>query len=347
MVYESIFDYLNEDVRFKDVHETCIDMEIMALMERPKISLFLARKASELLIRLIIDLHPKFKEKLDKKAKADNKKHASLWDMIISSKDEGIISQNIFHRYDKIRYTGNQYVHGTSLDAFGMDNSKEVHGLLFYIALDCFNRYHEDNKKHIPYEYQLDKSDYAVEFTSETKDFTLRSIKTEEVEKFALEKRLESKSIFIPNNSFNEVIKGYGEKIKDNEKFEKYMEGSSYVDDENLEGILKFFRGSAHNPIKKDLNEVHEKLSQKFMETLKKLNQKELSFSAINSLIKSSEDSEERIIYEHIKALADDIAKSELEDYVNELKNSPVSKVNNFGRKVNKYLNYELVEDDF
>ena len=187
MVYESIFDYLNEDNRFKDVHDTCIDMEIMALMDRPKISLFLARKASELLIRLIIDLHPKFKKELDNKSKMEKKKHPSLWDMINGSKDEGIISQNIFHRYDKIRYTGNQYVHGTSLDAFGADNSKEVHELLFYIALDCFNRYHEDDKKHIPYEYQLDKSDYAVEFTSETKDFTLKSIKAEEVEKLALE----------------------------------------------------------------------------------------------------------------------------------------------------------------
>ena len=99
MVYESIFDYLNEDVRFKDVHETCIDMEIMALMDRPKISLFLARKASELLIRLIIDLHPKFKKKLDNEAKKNNNKHPTLWDMISGSKDEGIISQNIFHRY--------------------------------------------------------------------------------------------------------------------------------------------------------------------------------------------------------------------------------------------------------
>ena len=69
LVYESIFDYLNEDVRFKDVHETCIDMEIMALMDRPKISLFLARKASELLIKLIIDLYPKFKKELDNEAK--------------------------------------------------------------------------------------------------------------------------------------------------------------------------------------------------------------------------------------------------------------------------------------
>ena len=346
MVYESIFDYLNEDVRFKDVHETCIDMEIMALMDRPKISLFLARKASELLIKLIIDLHPKFKKELDNEAKKNQKKHPSLWDMISSSKEEGIISQNIFHRYDKIRYIGNKYVHGTSLDAFGMDNSKEIHGLLFHISLDCFNRYHED-KRHIPYEYQLDKTDYAVEFTSENKDFTLKSIKAEEVEKLALEKRLESKSIFIPINSFNEVIKAYEEKIKDKDKFEKYMEGISYVADENLEGILKFFRGSAHNPIKKDLNEVHEKLSQKFMETLKELNQKELSFTAINSLIKSSKDSEERIIYEHIKALADDIVKSEMEEYVNELKNSPVTQLTEFGRKVNRYNNYELVEDDY
>ena len=82
MVYESIFDYLNEDVRFKDVHETCIDMEIMALMDRPKISLFLARKASELLIKLIIDLYPKFKKELDNEAKKNQKKHPSLWDMI-------------------------------------------------------------------------------------------------------------------------------------------------------------------------------------------------------------------------------------------------------------------------
>ena len=347
MVYKSIFDYLKEDNRFKDVYDTCMDMEIMALMERPKISLYLARRAAELLIQLVIDQYPDLKNKLNEKAKKEKKNHPSLYDMIEGTHDEGIILDNIYHRYDKIRYIGNKYVHGNSLDNFGMDNSKLIHGYLFHVALECYNRYHKDNKIHIPYEYQLDKSDYAVEFTSRTKDFTLKSIKAEEVEKLALEKRLESKSIFIPISSFNEVIKEYEEKIKDREKYEKYMEGISYVDDENIDGILKSFYGSSHNKIKKALKETHERLSQKFMETLIELNQKELSFSGLNELIKASTGSEEKVIYEHIKALADDIAKSELEEYMNELKNSPVSKVNEFGRKVNRYLNYELVEDDF
>ena len=61
MTLESIFDYLKKDNRFDEVYENCRDMELMLMLDRPKISLSLARKASELLIKLIIDKHPDLK----------------------------------------------------------------------------------------------------------------------------------------------------------------------------------------------------------------------------------------------------------------------------------------------
>ena len=41
------------------------------------------------------------------------------------------------------------------------------------------------------------------------------------------------------------------------------------------------------------------------------------------------------------------LGEEDTEEYVNELKNSPVTQLTEFGRKVNRYNNYELVEDDY
>ncbi len=350
MTLESIFDYLKKDNRFDEVYENCRDMELMLMLDRPKISLSLARKASELLIKLIIDKHPDFKAKLKKQAKKNNRKFPTLFEMIEGSKDKGIIPEHLYHRYNKIRTTGNKSVHASKANNFGENKTKNIHENLFHITLSCFNEYHKDNKIHIPYEYNIDKlmnDDYSIEFTSQNRDFVLKSIQVNELDKEVLEEKLDSKTIFIPVDCFNRIIKNYNEKIKDESKLEKYMEGIAYIDDENIEGILKNFMGSSHNSIKEDLKQAHNKLSERLMEVLKELNHHELSFSEINNLIKNSKNSEEKIIYEHIKALSDDIAKSVMAEYIKEMENSPITRWREFGRKVNEYNKYELVEDDF
>ena len=42
-------------------------------------------------------------------------------------------------------------------------------------------------------------------------------------------------------NSFNELKSKYEEKIRDKEKLEKYLKNISFIDEENIDHILKLF----------------------------------------------------------------------------------------------------------
>ena len=55
MSYESIFDFLNSDERFKQVHNMCISMEKEIISNSYNASLIVSRVASELMIKLLIE----------------------------------------------------------------------------------------------------------------------------------------------------------------------------------------------------------------------------------------------------------------------------------------------------
>lgn len=348
MVYKSIFDYLKDDETFKDAYNTCIAMEKNIIMGLANTSIGIARSASEMFIKLVIkEEDEKFYNYLNSQVDQwGNKKEPTLNKMIRESRDRGYILNHLFNKYKEVKNSGNANVHGNKLEQYDLEKSKEIHGYLFEIARDCYNKYHKNDPVNIKYRYCLD-GEYDIEFSPEEKDFILRCIHTNEISKESLQESLESKSIFVPMNSFNELKSKYEEKIRDKEKLEKYLKNISFIDEENIDHILKFFMGSSHNNIKADITEKSNKLSADLLNAFKNINQNELTVTELNFMIKNSNNAQEKSIYESIKVLSDDLAKSQLEIYKKELENAPISYLSEIGRKVIEYNKYKINEDDF
>lgn len=348
MAYKSIFDYMKDDETFKDAYNTCIAMEKNIIMGLANTSIGVARSASEIFIRLVLDKEDKdfYKELNSQVDQYGNKKNPTLNQMIRGAVDRGLILNHIFNKYRTVKNSGNANIHGNKLEQYDLDDSKNIHEYLFDIARDCYNKYHKNDPIKIKYRYCLD-GEYDIEFSPEEKDFILRCIHTHEMPKETLKESLESKTIFVPINLFNDIKTKYEEKIRDKDKLEKYLKNVSFIDEDNMEHILKFFMGSSHNKIKADLKEINNKLSEALLDVFKNINQNELTSSEINFLIKNSKNQEERTIYESLKVLSDDLAKSKLEIYKKELENAPISYLSEIGRKVIEYNKYKINEDDF
>lgn len=346
MAYESIFDYLKEDSQFKNIHSKCIEMEKAIMEEAYTLSLISGRVISELLIKIFVKHDKELSKKHLKKKKSNGEEeHPKLYKMLGDCKKKRIIEGDIVDKYYTLKWYGDLNAHGESSEKFTFADLKHAHHLVFDIALDCFNEF--NIKKNIQYEYKLNKNETKLLSTLKEREEQIKYIRRDEVSKENLIEFLKLRNIFIPKKSFLNVLEKYEDNIIDSNKFNDILDQTEYITDDNIKSILEYFDDSVNEDIYKDIKELHNNISNGLFSTLKELNESDLSFEDINSMIDNSEDSNQKLIFENIKSLASNLAKTQLLESIQEIKSIPVIKHSENGRIEHLYKNYKITEDDF
>ena len=353
MEYESIFDFLKDDERFSEVYNMCISMEKSMIINAYNASLILARTASELTMKELIknsDYCFDFYEKneLGEPITRSNGsyKYIKFYEMIKTSKDKQLIGNNVKNRYHYIRKIGNSNVHGETLANYGIVDCKKAHKNLFFITLQGYNKLNNDNKQ-LKYENKFDNYDFTIQISQEERENEINNIRFEEISKEDLISSYKSKDIFIPINSFKSIYEKYENQIKDKDKFIKDLDDFEYVNYENLDFILNYFDESVRNDISKDIYKLHDDIANNVFKTLDELNKSNLTFEELYSLIDEADNSNQKEIYSNIKTLADDLVKNYMEEYIKEIQSSPITDYADNGRKLLKYKNYDIIEDEY
>lgn len=316
-------------------------------------SLILSRAASELIMKLLIE-DSKYQYDFYKKNRfgdpiyKDNGSpvYISLYDMINKCKDLNLIGGNVKKRYEYIRDVGNSNTHGEKLANYGIADCEDAHKDLFHISLHGYNKLNNANIQ-FKYENILGNYDFKIQISQEERENQVSNVRFEEISKDNLISSYESKQIFIPIKSFKTIYEKYEDQIKDKDKFYKDLSNFEYVSYENLDLIQNYFDESVVSDVLVDIQKLHDEISSNVFEALEELNESNLTFEELNSLIESSEDSNKKEIYSNIKTIADDLVKSYLEEYKKEIQSSPITDYAENGRKLLKYKNYEIVEDEY
>lgn len=353
MSYESIFDFLNSDERFKHVHNMCISMEKEIISNSYNVSLFISRVASELVIKLLIDdsdyrmdFFQKTNKGILKTRKNGDYKYISLSEMIEKCREHQIIGKKVEERYNYLKNVGNSNAHGDRLIDFGLKDCEKAHNNLFLIALHGYNKLTNENK-HLKYENHLGDYDFKIEISPQERDNLVNNVRFEEVNKDNLISSYQSKQIFIPINSFKSICEKYEEEIKDKDKLFSDLENYEHISYDNLNQILTYFDESVNSDIVVDIQEMHDEISNNVFKTLDMLNKPNLSFEELNDLIDESDDLHQKEIFSNIKLIADDLVKNYIIEYIKEMESTPVTDFAENGRKLLRYKNYDIVEDKY
>ena len=344
MAYESIFDFLKEDSQFKNIHSKCIEMEKAIMNEAYGLSLISGRVISELLIKLFIKHDKKLSKKYFKKSGSGDDFHPKYAYMLKDCKSKKIIDYDTAKKYYTLKKYGDPNAHGESSEKYSIADLKKVHCLVFDIALNCFNEF--NIKRNITYEYRLENYEKKLLATLKEREEQIKYIRSDEVSKENLIEFLKLKNIFIPKKLFLNVLEKYDKNVINSDKFNDILNQTEYITDDNIESILEYFDDTVNNDIYNDIKELHNNLSNGLFSTLRELNETDLSFEELNSMIETTEDTNQKLIFENIKALASNLAKSQLAESIQEIKNIPVIEPSENGRIEHIYKNYEITEDD-
>lgn len=338
MEYKSTFDFLKEDERFKEVYKRCIEMEKAIISKSDYAPFILARSASEAAITIVAKNNPDLNRKY---FQYDD--DFTLSQLIHSCKNKKLISNRIFKIYKKIKDWGNSTTHIDD-DVDFLEQYKEDHKYLFDVSKHCYNIFYDDEPH---YKYYLDDYDFRIETSEEQRNHQIDSVRFNEVNSENLIKSFELKDVFIPINFINSIVDVFKDKIIDENVFNNDIKDIEFIDDENLEIFLDYFDDSSREEVEKAIRELNDNLSKNLFKTLNEIDKSDFTFKEINALIEDSQDSNQKQIFTYIKALADDLVKTQISEYKKEIENSPITKFAENGRKLLDYKNYKIVEDDF
>ena len=338
MEYISVFDFLKNDDRFDEVYKRCIEMEKAILDQSEYAPFTLARSASEAVITIVA----KNDSELNKKFFKDNCDY-NFSELIFQCKKKNLISNRIHKKYLKLKNWGNATVHVDN-DIDFVNEYKTDHRYLFDVSKHCYNLFHDDE---LLYEYNLDDYDLKIETYEEERNHQIENVRFEEVSSENLIKTFRGKDIFIPINFINEIIDLFKDYLIDREMFNSDIKDFDYIDDENFESFLDYFDDSVRKDVEERIIDLNGYLSKDILKTINDFDNSDLTFNEINSFIENSKDKHQKQIYIYIKALADDLVKTHIEEYKKEIENSPITQFAENGRKLLNYKNYEIIEDDY
>ena len=339
MEFKSIFDFLKDDEQFEESYKKCIEMEKSIINQSDYSPFILGRSASEAIIRVIAKNNPELNNRFFKY----DDDFVSFNDLIFACKEKDLISGNDFKKYRQLQKWGNATIHPDN-DFNFLNEYKKDHRYLFDISKHCYQKFHDDE---IIYEYNLDDYDFKIETDEEERNHQIKNVRFNEVAADNLIESFELKNIFIPKIFINSIINSFEDNIINKNQFKSDIKDTEFINDENLDIFLNYFNESVQADVKKSIQDLNDNLSKDILESINELNKSELSFKELNSLIENSKDSNQRQIYTYIKALADDLVKSQINEYKKEVENSPITKFAENGRKLLNYKNYKIVEDDF
>ena len=240
MAEKSIFSFLEKDKRFHAVYLNCIAMEKQILIDLYPQAITAGRSVSETLINIFVkndyDLNKKFFiDYIDYK---DN----NLYNKILCCSKKDLIDEELTNIYQEIRKDGNKSVHDSNA-VFRFSKVLKCHEKIFKICLDCYNKFNEENKENIDYNFDLNYLNEDPTFTHEELINFINSINDDTIRIKDLINYINELEIFIPIDSFNDFINDYKQHIIDLKEFNDTIDSIKFIDNVLLERIIDNVNG--------------------------------------------------------------------------------------------------------
>lgn len=343
---KSIFSFLSSYDDFGNIYNECMDMEIEMKHECYKGAMRSGRTISELSIKKIATTHDDY-ENLFFYENEYGRFLKNLFNIIEICHDEGLIDDNLYHKYDTVRRWGNNWVHGNNYTRFNAQkDSFKIHKMIFEITKDCYSRFDTENLNNydIDYDFNLDYLDENVKFTHERLLEHIHNINENEFEISELMDYMDNKKFFVSINSFNDVTSKYVSQIKNLDIFEDDFKSKNIITDADEDLIIENFQEDIGVKIVDELVDLTNAQFSEIKLILNSFDDEMLSIDDLNSLINVDDDKSE--IYLSIKRLVLSSSKEKLNEIRDELTNIPMSKIDKNNRHVVEFPDLEIVETD-
>ena len=332
MTNESIFNFLNEDIIFKDVHRKTLELEKNIYNKQLETALYNSRYIIEQFVRIII-----VEDRQDKKLSKEllsKKKNVPLRDKLYRCSVNKYITSNFYHRLDKfVENYGNEGAHDNPT-IFNCEDMKSAHKLIFDFSVCVYKRFDKKFKKE--YSFDLSYLDENSTFTKKEISQMINDIKPDEVSSDEIMKK--AKEEFISKNQLDSILEKYNQKID----LQLQLNKKNYVSKDNLNSILNNFDNSTKKSILEEVEKSQKQQYDDIMDIFKEYEGHDITISQINELIENNNETIKNDILNSIKDVAGELIKSHLGNIISEIQSVPIVEEGT----VIEAPNYEIVESE-
>ena len=349
MDYESTFKFLSDDNKFNHIYQECLSFENNLLNNLYTSSLRTGRVVCELLIKKLAQTNSKLRKRFFEVNENGEKPKNNLYGIIKGCYKEKLIDKQMKEKYFSVKSYGDANAHGENFDEYDLLDCQKVHKLLFEISLDCFKKLHEDDLEYdylndLKYDYNLDKLQPS-KFTAEERKELVEKIYVDEIVKDNFIKYLSLNKIYLDKHSFNEIIHNYEKYLESENDYRKFLDSKKYIEEEDISELLSFFKPSVKMSLLNDLKKVNiENLTRlyPYLDTFSE----SFTIEDIVNIIDERSGTEQKI-YNLIKKLAFKFLKDDLKLLTKELESEKVLDKDQYGREIEKFKKYKIIEEDF
>ena len=330
MVNESIFSFLTEDLTFKQVHQTCLELEKAIANEMYGSALSRSRVAIEELVEIII-----VKDEMDMKLSKEvyKGKHTSITHILKRCMEEKYISKPFYNKLTSfIRDYGNAGSHKNK-KKFTLNDVKSAHKLIFDFSVDVYKRF--ETRFKIDYEFDLSYLDDNKNFTKKEADEIINDTHVNEVSTDSIIEEIKNKELFLTKDQFQKLIEPITNNVND-------FSNVDYITQDNLDNVLDGFDDSIKKDILKTIDESQKQHLNQITETISNIEENQITMDQINDLIERNNDNVKNDILLSIKDVAGDLIKEYLSNIANEFNSTPIIVEDN----IIEAPNYEVIEVD-
>jgi DNA helicase-2/ATP-dependent DNA helicase PcrA len=349
MNYDSIFNFLDEDPKFKQIYEECLAFENNILNKYESVTLRTGRVICQLLIEKIAKTDSELRNQFFGLDENGNEKRIKLFEVIKACHHKHLIDKKTRQMYFTVKGYGDPTSHGKNYGQYDISDCKKVHEIIFNLAKGCFKIFHEDDLRfdfidNLEYKYNLDDVE-PVQFTLKQRNDFVNKIYEDEINKAKFKNYLKLNKIYLNKDSINSSMEEYNEFILDDAKLNMFLDKNSHVTESNLAEFLSYFEPSEKFNILNNLRIMNKQLLDNISPYLNDFPEEfsiEFVLSKIND---SNEESREKL--EIIKELCDNFLNDDLEVLTTELNNNPIIVEDDHGREISTYKKYDVVKDDY
>ena len=328
MANESIFSFLSEDSIFKDVHQTCLELEKAIANEMYDSALSRSRVAIEELVEIII-----VKDEMDMKLSKEvyKGKHTPLSHILNRCSSEGYISKAFYNRLKSfVKDYGNKGSHKNK-KKFTLNDVKPAHQLIFDFSLNVYQRFERRFKK--DYVFDLSYLKGNEHFTKDEADKIIKDTHIDEVSTESIIEEIQDKGLFLTKDQFKTLIEPITKDVKGFSDVE-------YITQDNLDSVLEGLDDSIRQDILKTIEKSQEQQFNQITETISNLEENQITLDEINELIEKNNDAVKNEILLAIKDVAGDLIKTHLSNIAEEFNSTPLINDN----EIIEAPSYEIVE---
>ena len=350
MNYTSIFNFLNDDPKFKQIYEECIIFENNLLNEYESATLRTGRVICQLLIEKIAKTNSQLRKQFFGLDEKGEEKRIKMSNVIVACNKKQLIDKKTRELYFTVKNYGDPNSHGKNYGQYDISDCKKVHEIIFNLAKNCFKIFHDDDLNFdyldtLEYDYNLDDVE-PVQFTLKQRNEFINKIHVEDIIKSKFYNYIKLNKIYLDKNAINPLISKYDEFKIDDVKVKEFFDENTHVKESNLSKFLSFFDQSQKFNILNDLRFKNQQFLEDISQYLKEF-PAEFNIEFILAKINDSNDEKLRGKYQIIKELSENFLRDDLKVLANELNSHPVIELDEHGREIPIHKKYDIVPDDF